>query len=146
MSDQGDLPSGHGPSFADHMPTEGPVGVLIEQRENLRVLAAQLQRLKVEAIVVQRTVDDKWVPLIMFDGGTHWALETRQTRDGAYSAGVQTLEAMAKILQAVRKKVPEAILGDPVSAYVAAETAASLWRHRNDPPADDVTDLTDLTD
>ena len=119
-------------SFADHMPTEGPVGVLIREREDLRPLAVQLAALKIEAIVVQRTVDDRWVPLIMFDGGTHWALETRPTRDTAYSAGVFVLQALAKILAGVRKKVPEAILGDDVSAFVAAETAASLWRRRNE--------------
>ncbi|UDY35682.1 hypothetical protein [Dermatobacter hominis] len=119
-------------SFADHMPTEGPVGVLIREREDLQLLAARLAPLKVEAIVVQRTVDDRWVPLIMFDGGTHWALETRPTRDTAYSAGVYVLQALAKLLAGVRKKVPEAILGDDVSAFVAAETAASLWRRRNE--------------
>ncbi len=119
-------------SFADHMPTEGPTGVLIREREDLRPLAVKLAPLKIEAIVVQRTRDDRWVPLIMFDGGTHWALETRPTRDTAYSAGVFVLEALSKILAGVRKKVPEAIMGDDVSAFVAAETAASLWRRRDE--------------
>ncbi len=117
--------------IAAHMPTEGPIGVLIDQRPDLAKLARELKALKVEAIVVQRTVDGVWVPIIVFDGGTHWQLEARSTQDGAYSAGVFVLKAAAKILADVRKKVAPAILSEDSSAYVAAETAVRLWRRRD---------------
>jgi hypothetical protein len=117
-----------------HIPTDGPIGVLIEQRPDLMALAAELTALHVEAIVVQHTVDGVFVPLVVFDGGTHWQLEARPTRDAAYSAGVICLKELAKVLARVRKKSSPAIFSDELSARVAAETAVRLWRRRDRPP------------
>ncbi len=117
-----------------HLPTEGPIGVLIEQRPDLMKLAAELRALRIEAVVVQQTVDGAFVPIIVFDGGTHWQLETRPSKDAAYTAGVLTLKELAKVMAHVRKKSPPAIVSDDLSAHVAAETAVRLWRRRDQPP------------